>query len=546
MDAVQIQPDIDVQVPTELRLTPGDRLRGQLPSYQTIRYELARRDLHQFMVQGWPAVEPKQFVDGQHLHVICEHLEAVYRGTLRHLVINMPPRHAKSLTSSVFFPAWIWLQDPKYRFLASSYSDGLSIRDSVKCRRLMDSPWYRALKQHCMDRIRGYEDWELRGDQNQKQRYDNTAGGYRIATTVCGATTGEGGDIILVDDAHNVLHTRPTSTELRLDEVMFWWDEVMGTRQNDQEGHYVIIMQRVHERDLVGHIIEKETDGDWTMLNLPARYEGNKVISFVNRPLSKSDKERVSNGEDPEREPSALGTLDWRTHEGEVLWPERLPDVEVKKIEHRLGVFGTAGQMQQRPAPRGGGFFMVHGTPERPEGGFHIIDQRPDPRQIVAMVRYWDKASSETANSSYTAGVLMGLYKNGRFVVLDVVRGRWEKPAREQVIRKTAFLDGKSRMVTWVEQEAGGGGKESAQDTVRNLAGFNVRIERAQINKEVRATNYAVQVENGNVDVLRTSWTMEFIREHEMFPAGRYKDQVDGASGAFNKLAAHIHLKGTW
>src|SRR6516164_8328554 len=148
--------------------------------------ELASRGLREFVRQAWPVVEPSTpFVPGWHIDAIIEHLEAVSRGQIRNLLINVPPRHMKSLLVSVFWPAWEWIRHPERRWLFSSYGAQLSIRDSVKCRRLIESPWYQ--------RFWGNR-FRLTTDQNTKTRFDNDRSGYRIATSVGGAATGEGGD----------------------------------------------------------------------------------------------------------------------------------------------------------------------------------------------------------------------------------------------------------------------------------------------------------------------------------------------------------------
>src|SRR5947208_5796518 len=159
---------------------------------QDIDREFARRSLREFIRHAWSVVEPAtEFVPGWHLDAICDHLEAVTKGTLRNLLINIPPRHMKSLAVSVFWPCWEWIRWPERRWLFSSYSERLSIRDSVRCRRLILSPWYQSF---FGDRF------QLTGDQNEKDRFDNDHSGSRIATSVGGSNTGEGGDRVVCDD----------------------------------------------------------------------------------------------------------------------------------------------------------------------------------------------------------------------------------------------------------------------------------------------------------------------------------------------------------
>jgi hypothetical protein len=236
------------------------RLALQRLEQQTERKAAAESHLRDFVRQAWHVLEPATpYVHGWHLDAISEHLEAVSRGWIRKLIINIPPRHMKSLSVSVFWPCWDWLQRPDRRYIYSSYAQRLSTRDSLKCRRLILSPWYQS-------------HWgglfQLTGDQNEKTRFENDKTGYRLATSVDGSNTGEGGDFIVADDPHNV---RERESDIQRENVITWWDEVMSTRLNDPKtGARVVVMQRMHERDLSGHLLEQ---GGWEHLCLPARYE---------------------------------------------------------------------------------------------------------------------------------------------------------------------------------------------------------------------------------------------------------------------------------
>src|SRR2546427_124399 len=171
-------------------------LSAPLPSLIQLSAERARRSLFEFVMQGWHVLEPgTPFVDGIHVRAICEHLQAITEGRLQNLIINVPPGHAKSLLTAVFWPAWVWIDRPETRWLFASYSANLSVRDSVKCRRLVESQWYQE---------RWGNRYQLAGDQNQKHRFENDRTGYRIATSVGGSATGERGDVVVVDDPHSV------------------------------------------------------------------------------------------------------------------------------------------------------------------------------------------------------------------------------------------------------------------------------------------------------------------------------------------------------
>jgi len=458
--------------------------------------------LSHFVRLFWKVVEKRDYVPGWHIEAMCNHLEAVSAGTVKRLLINIPPRHSKSLIVSVFWPIWDWLQHPERQWLFASYAQTLSTRDSVKARRLFNSPLFQDLLYEAQP------DLVLVGDQNTKTRYENNQNGYRLATSVDGALTGEGGDIIVVDDPHNV---RQGESEATRQACLDWWDEAMSSRLNDMKtGAYVIIMQRVHEKDLSGHVLEREAE-EWDHLCLPARYEGTNRVR------------------------STLGFKDPRRRTDQPLCPARFGDAELKKLERSLGSYGTAGQLQQRPSPRGGGMMKV--------SELKII-QAISRRSIEKSVRYWDKAGSE-GRGARTAGLLMHKMKDGPFdfIIEDVVKGQWSYGSREKRILQVAEMDRENRsgapytVQIWTEQEPGSGGKESAERTVRMLKGFPAFRETATGDKFVRAQPLSAQVEIGNVALLAGPWVQDFVDEMEAFgPGAAFKDQVDACSGAFNKL----------
>lgn len=286
----------------------------------------SEESLYVFLKTAWPYMDPGKWIDGWHLDAICEHLQAVVDGQIRRLIINLPPRHGKSLLLSVAFPAWTWAQPiktatcgPGVPFLYASYADKLSLRDSVKCRRLIESPWYQARWGHR---------FQIASDQNTKSRFTNNQGGERLITSIGAGVTGEGGNIICIDDPNAA---NDIASEATTEETINWWTTAMPTRLNDPEtGAYIIIQQRLAENDLTGHIQENELEG-WTQLILPGRYE-------------------------PERNfTTSIGWSDPRTEPGQLLWPERFSEAALRRLEVTMGPWTFAGQIMQRPEPKGGG-----------------------------------------------------------------------------------------------------------------------------------------------------------------------------------------------
>jgi predicted phage terminase large subunit-like protein len=217
-------------------------------------------------------------------------------------------------------------------------------------------------------------------------------------------------------------------------------------------------------------------------------------------------------------------TLEPDTREpGTALCPERRPLHKLLRIAKTIGSYFFAALFQQRPAPAEGGMFKT----------FPIVNAVPS---NCTWVRYWDKAGTQGGKGARSAGVKMARTPSGEYIITHIVKGRWSAGEREKIIRETTEIDG-IEVYQWVEQEPGSGGKESAENTVKNLEGFVCKIERVTGDKETRAQPMSAQTEIGNVKLLKGDWNQEFVDEARVFPNGRYKDQIDAAGGAFNKLA---------
>jgi len=460
------------------------------------------------MGRFWNVVDKHKFKSNWHIDCIADHLEAVADGDITRLVINIPPRHCKSLLCSVFFPTWLWLEKPQTQFLSASYAQSLSTRDCLKSRRIIQTADYQSLIP--VD-ASGHKEWGLTKDQNQKTRYENTETGHRIAISVDGALTGEGGDIIIVDDPHNV---RDTESKAKRQSAIEWWDEALQSRLNDSKtGVFIVIQQRVHEVDLTGHIMEKEKDQakaeGYEFICLPARYEKENRIKT-----------------------SITDWTDLRTEDGEPLWKSHLDEAALNRLESGLSEYAIAGQYQQRPAPRAGGMFKGK--------NFRYVE-KIDRADVVQSVRYWDKAGTQDGGC-FTAGVLMHLMKDHSYVIEDVTKGQWSASLREKNMETCLDRDlarcGAKRLSTWIEQEPGSSGKEAVDATIKNLAPHKVKADRVSGDKETRAEGLATQTEIQNVFLLKGDWNKDFIEELKKFPRGKFKDQVDAASGAFHKLHA--------
>jgi predicted phage terminase large subunit-like protein len=455
---------------------------------------LAERSLKEFGKRAWEIVEPDTtFLDNWHQDAICEYLTAVTDGQIRRLIINMPPRYGKSFWVSVAWPCWEWLRNPSQRWMCVSYAAGLAIDLSLKRRNVVQSSWYRA---NWGDVI------SISTDQNIKAEFENTCRGKMFATSVGGTALGKGGKRIVIDDPHN---PEQADSEVERSKAITFFDKTLYGRLDDKKrGAIVVVMQRLHQDDLSGHL---ESQGGWEVLKLEGRAEKARTVSVPSGKV-------------------------YRRDEGEPLWPEREDAETLDETERNMTPAVFAGQYQQRPTPSGGSLIKVN-----------KLIRRPIAPPMAMTVRYWDKAATPGLSggrlrrgAARSAGVKMGRAVDGTFWILNVVKGQWSPRDREDVMRQTAAADGPDVPI-WMEQEGGSGGIESAQNSVMNLAPYEAHFERVTGEKVVRARPLAAQIEAGNVYIIEDSWTKDFIDEAELFPNGRFADQIDAAAGGFMKIA---------
>lgn len=462
--------------------------------------------LREYTRAAWPILEPgHRYVPNWHLDAISEHLEAVTRGDIRRLLINIPPRCMKSLSVSVFWMTWEWTSLPSTQWLFLTWHVDLCSRDSVRCRRLILHPWYQERWGHL---------YQLSPDQRTKVNFDNSRRGARIAKTMSGSR-GQGGDRIVIDDPHN---TEQAESEIQRNSVLRDWNEEISTRHNDPlTGATVVMMQRLHQLDLTGEILSTMEPGEWEHLMLPMRYDPTRRCVTV------------------------LGEPDPRTEQGEPLWPARFPpdSVEFRATERKLGPYGVAGQWQQSPTAREGGQFSR---------AWFRLDLEELPRGTQAIwVRHWDLAGTHKGGA-YTCGLLMGLrLRDGVVFIRHVARGQWAAADRNAIILATAADDAsisgfsKQSVLYRCEQEGGSGGKDQAESFKRLLrhAGYRSDAEPATGDKFIRADPFAGAAKAGEVYVLAGPWRETYLDEMEAAgPGAAYLDQMDASSAAYNWLMA--------
>ena len=454
-----------------------------------------------FARAAWHVVVPgTKLVWEPHMDAICWHLESIASGAIRNLVINVPPGTSKSLLANVFMPAWVWATRPAMKFLYAANEESLVVRDSVACRRLIDSEWYKS---------RWSKSFELTTDQNVKTWYENSRRGFRICATVGGSVTGKRADIIVADDLHDA---KKALSEAEREKVKKWFFNSFANRLNDYKtGRRVSIGQRVHQDDLSNDLLER----NWEHLCLPEEF-------------------------DPRRRcKTSIGFEDWRSEYGELLRPLRFGPDEIKTARQDLLEFGYQTQHQQDPQVLEGSLFKSDWFVDK------VVPITTMPEKC-SYLRYWDKAGTE-GGGAYTCGVLVARAKDQRLFVVDVIRKQLNVYDREKLIVETAREDtsrfGTTHIV--IEQEPGSAGKESVQATIGRLVGYMASKDKVTGSKFDRAKPFAAQCGAGNVYVIRAHWNKAWFDEILSFPESKYKDQVDASAGA----VAHIGkcmAPGTW
>jgi len=387
--------------------SPADFLRSIHPDQlaatkKAIDKHLAERSLYQFVRQAWSSIETAPFVDSWAVEALCVHLEAVTRGEIRFLLVNFPPRCAKTLVTAVFWPVWTWIQKeishtsgPQVGILGASYGQDLSLKSSDKMRDLISSPWF---QEHWGDTIK------IKAGSDTKSDFANTKGGYRQATSITGRLLGYGGSVIIVDDPHN---TEDVESEAERDAVLRGWREISATRLNDpKHSAIVVIMQRLNEADVSGEIIGGKTRREWVHLMIPMRHDINRhCVTYI-----PGDDEPF--WEDP------------REEDGELMWPERFGDKEVSDMEIDLGPYMASGRLQQSPTPAGGGilkreYWQVW------EGPLDAAGKEQFP-QLEYVAAYLDTAFTQKEENDYCALTVWGLWQKDNVPKLIILHG-WKK-----------------------------------------------------------------------------------------------------------------------
>jgi predicted phage terminase large subunit-like protein len=439
-----------------------------------------RHDFATFVARCFHELNPQaELAMNWHIEVIAAALTAVQQGKIRRLIINLPPRHLKSLMASVAFPAWCLGHDPSAQILCVSYAQDLADKLARDCRGIMMSPWYRRIFPT-----------RLAAHRQAVQEFITTRQGYRLATSTGGVLTGRGAGSILIDDP---LKPEEAQSKTQRQSCNEWFVNTLYSRLNDKRTDAIaIIMQRLHEDDLVGHVLGLEP---WEVLSFPA--------------IAEADEEH--------RIETIWGAQCFRRHQGEALHPDREPLETLYRIRQTIGEYNFAGQYQQAPAPLGGGLVKAE--------WFKRYRDNERPQRFDRIVQSWDTANKVTELSDYSVCTTWGV-KDKDLFLLGLFRRRLEYPALKRAVREQQSLFGAS--VVLIEDKASG--TQLIQDLIAEGCHGVTRYQPSG-DKTMRLHAQTAVIENGFVHIPATApWLAEYLHELTVFPNGKHDDQADSTA----------------
>ena len=438
--------------------------------------------LHNFSRYMFRSKRNIDMLDNWHQAKICKALQRVYTGRTNRLIINVPPRSGKTEVAVKAFIAWAMGLSPDSEFIHASYSKRLATANAYDIRAMMQHEAYRLV----------FPWLKLQDDSKAKDEFRTTAGGIVYATGAEGTITGYGaskmrdsfGGAIIIDDPHKA--GEATSPVMR-QSVIDWYQSTIQSRLNKPDGPIIIIMQRLHEEDLSGWLLNGGSGEKWEHLVIPARDES-----------------------------------------GQSFWPEQFPPEMLDRLE-LTSPYVFAGQYMQRPAPLGGGIFK--------DEWWRFFDAMPPLKHRSI---YADTAQKTKEQNDYSVLQCWGVTQDNQMVMLDMARGKWEAPELETMAR--AFWQKHNSQTYYgplrafkVEDKVSGTG------LIQKLKREGIPIVPIQrnVDKVTRAFDAAPYIQSGNVYLMRsTPHLADFLAESAVFPNGSHDDMIDATMSAISDLTA--------
>ncbi len=455
-----------------MKLTPNEYLA------------LLRSDFNAFIERSFYELNPTTpFLPNWHVQVIAAELEACRRGETKRLIINVPPRSLKSLCASIAFPAWLLGHDPSAQIIAVSYGGELANKLSSDCRNLLASSFYQDLFST-----------RLSTHRQALQEFSTTKNGFRMATSVGGVLTGRGADYLVIDDALKPDEALSGSQRNACNE---WFDHTLYSRLNNKrDGCIILIAQRLHEDDLVGHVMGIEP---WKVIRFPAIAEEDET-HMIQTPYGMRKFERRA---------------------GEPLHPAREPLEILNHLREALGEYNFAAQYLQSPAPLGGGLVKAE--------WFKTYTTVDVPQKFELILQSWDTANKPTELADYSVCTTWGV-KEKHLYLLQVIRKRLGYPELKRAVREQAELFDPQTIL--IEDRASG--TQLIQELVSEGM-YSIKSYEPAMDKIMRMHSVTSTIENGFVHLPdKACWLAEYIHELTVFPKGKNDDQADSTSQALD------------
>jgi len=460
------------------------------------RQALLRHDFMSFIEMAFNELTPSTpFVPAPYLELIASKLEACRRGEIRRLIINVPPRHLKSHVASICFPAWYLGHHPSANIIGVSYGQELADKLARDTRTLMQSARYEQL-------------FPTRLNRKAVNDFETTQHGIRMATSVCGVITGRGADVIVIDDP---LKPEDALSATQRQAVNDWYDSTLVSRLNNKNtGVIIIVMQRLHEADLVGHVLGQEP---WEVISLPARAEQDETFPIHD----------------------ALGQRNFTRIPGGLLIPARESEETLRQIKARTSAYNFSAQYQQAPMPLEGGIVKVDWL------RYYTPDQKP--REFSSILLSCDTANKAAEVNDYSVITVWGVIDQS-YYLLDVIRKKVEFPGLRRMVVETAKAY--SYPIVLIEDKASG--TQLIQDLTQERH-FNIKpyAPPPKSDKVIRLHSQTTVFENGQVLLPQDApWLAEYVRELTGFPGSRFDDQVDSTTQALDYLRSTSYELAIW
>lgn len=458
--------------------TENEDCKCKKPTRDKLKNFILKNDLSSFIAKAFFEINPSvQYLHNWHIDLIAEYLKMAYEGKITRLIINMPPRYLKSVSISVAFPSWVLGSKPNERVIVASYSELLAVKHSTDSRLIVNSKWYREL----------FPEFEMSSFQNEKHKFSTTQNGYRFATSVGGTLTGEGGNFLIVDDPHNPQQVlSPKYRQKTLD----WFDNTFASRLNDKKkGVIIVVMQRLHENDLSGYLLNKKGNR-WIHLNIPAVSEEEIIYS--------------------------IGDFYKVRRKGELLHSAREGIKEIEQIKFDLGSYSFAAQYQQSPVGKSNG--MIKDSWIR----YYNVSKTPVCSEVVLS---FDTAIKIGVKNDPTVCTVWGIYDNC-YYLLDLHRQWLEYPSLKKRVLELSKIWNPEAIL--IEDKASG---QSLIQDLKKETKLNIIPIKVNKDKVTRFASVTATFEAGRVFIPNEiEWLADFEKELFAFPNCEHDDQVDSVS----------------